>query len=160
MTPIVRARRRSGRFRLDAAVRYVRCARGGLPTEGGGRVERTSEALWSVPTARYWGDPGRHARGDGARRGGRQAPYTCHHPRRTAQGRLHDRPRASGWVGKIIGYDKGRDAIARKSNAIGNCLSSEQGEPGAVPRGDISPTPEVEPLNIPLEPSQFGLYRR
>ena len=118
-------------------------------------MERTSEALWSLATARYRGDPGRHARGDGARRGGRQAPYTCHHPRRTAQGRLHDRPRASGWAGKIIGYDKGRDAIARKSNAIGNCLSSEQGEPGAAPRGDISPTPEVEPLNIPLEPSPF-----
>ena len=31
MTPIVRGRRRSGRFRLDAAVRYVRCARSGLP---------------------------------------------------------------------------------------------------------------------------------
>jgi len=44
---------------------------------------------------------------------------------------------------------------ARKSNAIRNCLSSEQGEPGAAPRGDISPTPEVEPLNIPLEPSPF-----
>jgi hypothetical protein len=55
MTPIVRGGRRSGSVRLDAAVRYVRCARGGLPTEGGGRVERTSEALWRVATVRYWG---------------------------------------------------------------------------------------------------------